>query len=59
MLDKCTGVTSQDWQLGSNYELVNQASGLCLTDPNLTNGVQLEIESCNGANNQLWRLPTV
>jgi len=39
--------------------LVNQASGFCLDDPgaNTANGVQMQIFSCNGGNNQRWWVP--
>jgi hypothetical protein len=40
---------------------VQQASGLCLDDPGSAtgNGTQLQIWSCNGGNNQAWRLPGI
>jgi hypothetical protein len=57
VLNTCTGGSSQVWQVGSNYSLVNQASRMCLTDPSLTNNTQLSIQWCNGGSSQQWRLP--
>jgi hypothetical protein len=57
VLDKCTAVTSQVWQPASNYELVNEASGLCLTSPSTANGTQAQIQSCYDGGQQQWRLP--
>ncbi|MGH3158332.1 MAG: ricin-type beta-trefoil lectin domain protein, partial [Streptosporangiaceae bacterium] len=58
VLDMCTGASSQVWQVGSNYELANQASRMCLTDPSLTTGTQLDVQSCDGGSSQQWRLPS-
>ncbi len=65
VLNPCDGLSSQQWSVGSNHELVNtgattvNATPYCLDDPgfNATNGTQLGIYSCNGGNNQAWRLP--
>jgi hypothetical protein len=61
VLDPCNGSTSQIWTPGPDYSLVQQASGLCLTEPNSNpvNGEQMQIATCAGGNNQTWRLPTV
>jgi RHS repeat-associated protein len=44
---------------GRVLDLVNPASGLCLTDPSssTTNGTQLQVQTCGTAAGQQWRLP--
>ena len=68
VLNPCSGAASQHWTVGTNYELVNtgatsvnRGTPYCLDDPasNSANHTQLEIYSCNGGNNQAWRLPGV
>ncbi|MGB0063044.1 MAG: RICIN domain-containing protein, partial [Terracidiphilus sp.] len=45
---------------GGYYEFVNTGSGDCLAVPgnSTSNGVQLEIYTCNGGPSQLWKLVT-
>jgi hypothetical protein len=52
----CNGSGAQDWKAGSDGELVNPESGLCLTDPgaSTTSGTQLVIATCTGAADQEW-----
>jgi len=54
----CNGGANQVWQ-AQNGELVNPASGKCLTDPNsnTANGTQLVLFTCGGGANQRWTLP--
>jgi hypothetical protein len=52
----CHGRANQIWQ-AQNGELVNPASGKCLTAPSTTNGTQLVISTCNGGAGQRWNLP--
>ncbi len=67
VLNPCSSSSTQQWTVGTNYELVNTgATALnhtpyCLDDPasNTVNGTQLTLYSCNGGGNQAWRLPTV
>jgi hypothetical protein len=56
----CSGGTSQQWTQGSGNTLVNNASGLCLTDPgsSTTNGTVLTTASCTTGANQVWPLPS-
>ncbi len=55
----CNGGANQQWEAGSNSELVNPASGMCLDDPafNTAEGTQLILYTCNGGANQVWHLP--
>jgi hypothetical protein len=48
------GTNAQNWAAGSNGELVNPNSGLCLTGHT---GSRLDIETCTGAGAQQWKLP--
>jgi hypothetical protein len=64
-LNPCNGTASQDWTVGTNFELVNtgatslNGTPYCLDDPafNSANGTNVQLYSCNGGNNQAWRLP--
>lgn len=59
VVNPCSGAGTQVWTQGSGNTLVNQASGLCLADPNqsVTNGTQLQILPCDGSIAQSWPLP--
>jgi hypothetical protein len=61
VLNPCSGGSSQVWAAGANDSLVQQSSGLCLDDPSANtgsgNGTQLRIASCDGQQEQAWRLP--
>jgi hypothetical protein len=61
VLNSCDGATSQIWTSGPANSLVDQASGLCLSDPgsNTANGTQLQLETCTGGKYQQWHLPAV
>jgi beta-glucanase (GH16 family) len=50
----CTGSANEQWKPGSNGEIVNQKSGLCLTDPHADTTAQIEAESCIGVAQQTW-----
>jgi predicted alpha-1,2-mannosidase len=58
-LHTCNGTEAQQWRPDGSGELVNPASGLCLTDTSngATDKTQLRIETCSGAVGQIWRLP--
>jgi hypothetical protein len=62
VLSTCNSSTTQVWTQvpASDYAVINQASGMCLNDPNFqtANGTQLQIWPCNGGSNQQYRLPT-
>jgi len=53
----CNGTAAQDWTY-ANDELVNPNSGLCLTVPSGDTADQLQIQTCTGASDQMWSLPT-
>jgi hypothetical protein len=59
VLEPCSGATSQVWTVGSNYSLVQQSSGLCLSDPadKTANAQVIQVWACNGSSYQAWRLP--
>ena len=61
-LATCNGSATQQWSWDTlgNYTLVQAGSGLCLNDPDTTNGTQLVIEHCVVGTSivQEWRLPT-
>jgi glucosylceramidase len=61
VLNPCNGASSQIWTTGPTSSLLDQASGLCLSDPgsNAANGTQLNIETCTGGKYQQWHLPAV
>ncbi|WP_441249521.1 ricin-type beta-trefoil lectin domain protein [Kitasatospora sp. McL0602] len=50
---------TQQWRPGPAHALVDVASGLCLDDPgsSTTQGIQLQLYTCNGTAAQQWRLP--
>ncbi len=50
---------SQTWTRGTNDSLIQQSTGMCLDDNggNTANGTAMQIWTCNGGNNQAWRLP--
>ncbi len=50
----CNGTAAQVWARNAAGELVNPASGLCLTVPNGQQAVQLDLETCAGATAQHW-----
>jgi non-reducing end alpha-L-arabinofuranosidase len=54
----CNGGANQVWR-AQNGQLVNPASGKCLTDPNsnTANGTQLVLFTCGSGANQRWTLP--
>jgi Ricin-type beta-trefoil lectin domain/Putative Ig domain len=55
----CNGSTRQVWMQGSSGELVNPASGLCVTDPGSSrnNGVTPTMGACHARSSQQWTLP--
>ncbi|MBR7825492.1 GH92 family glycosyl hydrolase [Actinospica sp. MGRD01-02] len=58
-LHTCNGTAAEQWDRNSAGELVNPASGLCLTDNSngATNKTQLELETCAATEGQIWTLP--
>jgi hypothetical protein len=52
--DPCTGAGNEQWKAASNGEIVNQQSGLCLTDPHADTTAQIDAESCIGVAQQIW-----
>jgi len=50
----CTGGANQQWKPGSNGEIMNPQSGLCLTDPQADTTAQIDAESCIGVAQQTW-----
>jgi Ricin-type beta-trefoil lectin domain len=60
VLNTCSGASSQVWTPGTDYTLVNQASGLCLYASSSANGTDLATATCSPTNTeQQWRLPAV
>jgi glucosylceramidase len=59
-LHTCNGTPAQQWQAGPSGEIVNPASGLCLTDSSngATNKTRLTIATCAGSTGQRWTLPS-
>ena len=59
-LNTCNGTAAQQWERNSTGELVNPASGLCLTDTSggATNKTQLTLETCADTAGQVWTLPS-
>lgn len=55
----CNGTGAQQWQAGAGGSLANGNSGLCLNDTDFTTdpGLQMQVWSCNGGSNEVWRLP--
>jgi len=58
-LEDCSGSATQVWEPGDVGALWNEASGLCLADPQAStqNGTQLIIWTCDGGAEQDWTLP--
>jgi hypothetical protein len=52
----CRGTAAQQWRIASYGELVNPASGKCLTSPGAL-GTQLDIQSCTAGTGQRWTAP--
>jgi hypothetical protein len=54
VLEACNGSRTQRWTLNPEGEIVNEATGLCLdwAQAYTTNGRQLDVEPCTGADNQ-------
>jgi hypothetical protein len=50
----CNATGAQNWTLRTNGELVNPASGRCLTAPA---GAGLQLADCTGSAGQTWRFP--
>jgi Glycosyl hydrolase family 92/Ricin-type beta-trefoil lectin domain len=59
-LNTCNGTAAQQWERNSTGELVNPASGLCLTDTSggATVKTQLTLETCADTTGQVWTLPS-
>jgi hypothetical protein len=59
VVNPCGGGGTQIWTQGPADTLRNQASDLCLADPNasVTNGTQLQVLPCDGSAGQSWPLP--
>jgi hypothetical protein len=56
----CGYASGELWELtGYAGEIVNPASGDCLTDPgsSTANNTQLTVEPCTGTTNQAWTMP--
>jgi hypothetical protein len=58
-IQACNGSPAQVWEPGSGGALWNQASGMCLADPQAStgNGTQVVIWPCDGGAEQHWALP--
>ncbi|NUQ99598.1 MAG: lectin [Streptomyces sp.] len=59
-LHTCNGTQAEQWQKDASGEIVNPASGLCLTDASngATNKTQLTIAGCAGSTGQRWTVPS-
>lgn len=57
--EPCNAATNKVWTRTLAGEYVNQSSGQCLTDPNLskTSGVALTVSACKNTAGQHWSLP--
>jgi Ricin-type beta-trefoil lectin domain/Putative Ig domain len=53
----CTGGPRQVWLQGSAGELVNPASGLCVTEASRNNGVTPTMGACRARSSEQWALP--
>ncbi|WP_067500151.1 RICIN domain-containing protein [Actinoplanes sp. TFC3] len=51
----CDDRASAQWRRGPGGTLVNQAGGLCLTDPG-SSGATVRVSACTGAADQVWSL---
>lgn len=49
---------SEQWRINSNGEIVNVLSGKCIDakDDGTSSGTALQLWTCEGTTNQLWRL---
>jgi len=58
-LETCDGSATEIWEPGESGGLRNDASSLCLADPqsNTTDGTQLIISACDDGSEQNWSLP--
>lgn len=58
-LEGCTAAATQTWVKGTSAELVNPASGRCLTDPRpgTGNGTVPVLAACTAAPGQRWTAP--
>jgi GH25 family lysozyme M1 (1,4-beta-N-acetylmuramidase) len=56
VLGTCDGTSAERWQVGTNGQLANTASGRCLDDPGwqTANGTLVQTWSCAGGANQHW-----
>jgi len=50
----CTGSADEKWKTESNGEVVNQQTGLCLTDPQADPAATIDAETCIGVAQQTW-----
>jgi hypothetical protein len=59
VLSGCAGSASQRWAQGNHGELVNPASGLCVTDPGASkrNGTVPVTGTCHTSSYEQWTLP--
>jgi predicted alpha-1,2-mannosidase len=55
-LYRCNGTGAQQWEATTTSEMINTWSGLCLTDPSVSGGRQLRLETCAGTLGQVWTL---
>jgi hypothetical protein len=55
----CNGSARQQWAQGTDGELVNPASGVCLTDPGSAtrNGTVVQTGGCRVRSSEQWTLP--
>ena len=59
-LHTCNGTQAEQWRRDASGEIVNPASGLCLTDASngTANKTQLTIAACAGSAGQRWTPPS-
>src|ERR1019366_7475042 len=58
----CNGTNAQQWTLqasGSGFELINLASGLCLTESSATNLASVVQQTCQGSAGQVWTFSNI
>ena len=53
----CNGSTRQVWLQGTDGELVNPASGLCVIESSKSSGVQPTMGACHVRSSEQWTLP--
>ncbi|WP_285599444.1 ricin-type beta-trefoil lectin domain protein [Kineosporia sp. NBRC 101731] len=58
VIGTCDGGTDQIWKASAAGQLVNPATGECLTAPKADWGTQLTRAACTDAAGQQWKLPT-